>query len=96
MSPETQKFVVYMGITVSSLIALGVICAVIILPFVDNTPIPAALENWGGLIIGFYFGSFMTLIKDWSGVQAGSAGAPVEKGSTKLGAGSVEGRSGEQ
>ena len=34
--------------------------------FRSGFTIPDVLQNWGGLIIGFYFGSFITLLKDWS------------------------------
>jgi hypothetical protein len=30
--------------------------------------IPDALVNWGGIILGFYFGQFVNLVKDYSGV----------------------------
>jgi len=34
--------------------------------FRQGYTIPETLQNWGGLIIGFYFGSFVSLLKDWS------------------------------
>ena len=34
--------------------------------FKSGFDIPVTLQNWGGLIIGFYFGSFVSLLKDWS------------------------------
>ncbi len=63
----TKRFVVYAAVTVSSIIALLVICVVALIPlFWPEYEIPTTLQNWGGLIIGFYFGSFITLLKDWS------------------------------
>lgn len=55
----------YIGVStlISSLIAFTIIFAAIVLPFVykDVTP-PKFIETWGGVIVGFYFGSFMTLL----------------------------------
>ena len=31
-------------------------------------PIPAELSNWGGIILGYYFGQFVNLIKDYMGI----------------------------
>jgi hypothetical protein len=63
----TKRFVVITSVSVSSIIALTVIVVVAVFTFVKPTSeIPKVLENWGGLIIGFYFGSFITLLKDWS------------------------------
>lgn len=69
MSESTQNFVIYMSVSVSSLISLIVICSVVLIPFKSGASIPDVLENWGGLIIGFYFGSFVGLLKDWSGLK---------------------------
>lgn len=71
MDETSRKFVIVVSVTVSSLIALLVISAVVLLPFYTNVETPATLENWGGLIIGFYFGSFIGLIKDWSAKKEG-------------------------
>lgn len=67
LDQTTKRFVVYVSVTVSSLIALVVIFTVALMPlFLQGMEIPTTLQNWGGLIIGFYFGSFVTLLKDWS------------------------------
>lgn len=64
---KTKRFVVYAAVIVSSIIALLVICVVALIPlFWPEYKIPETLQNWGGLIIGFYFGSFISLLKDWS------------------------------
>ena len=58
---------IYVTVIVASIIALSVILVVAVLPlFWPTAKVPDALTNWGGLIIGFYFGSFVTLLKDWS------------------------------
>lgn len=63
----TKKFVIYVSVIVASLIALCVIFVVALMPiFMTGFSIPDTLKNWGGLIIGFYFGSFISLLKDWS------------------------------
>ncbi|MFQ6552341.1 hypothetical protein AAD018_008350 [Aestuariibius insulae] len=67
LDQATKRFVVYAAVIVSSLIALCVIFVVALMPiFKSGFSIPDVLQNWGGLIIGFYFGSFITLLKDWS------------------------------
>ncbi len=63
----TKRFVVYVTVIVASIIALAVIAVVAMLPLINPSyKVPETLANWGGLIIGFYFGSFITLLKDWS------------------------------
>lgn len=62
-----RSFVIIIVIIVSSIIALSVIAAAIYVPIFSTDETPAALENWGGLIIGFYFGTFVGLLRDWIG-----------------------------
>lgn len=67
LDQKTKRFVVYVTVIVSSLIALIIIATVAFMPvFRQGYDIPETLQNWGGLIIGFYFGSFLSLLKDWS------------------------------
>ena len=40
------------------------------------TDTPSILENWGGIILGFYFGTFVGLLKEWL------VGPGKEKGET--------------
>ncbi|QDG79118.1 hypothetical protein [Labrenzia sp. PHM005] len=63
---------VYLGFVISGLIAVVVIGGVIYLSLFGPTDtdgnrleIPSVLENWGGIIVGFYFGTFVSLIKDY-------------------------------
>jgi hypothetical protein len=54
---------VIVGTIVFALIALMVIVVSTLLPLISpDVPIPKALENWGGLIIGFFCGSFASLV----------------------------------
>lgn len=59
------RWVVLIVVSVSSLIALATIGAAILHPYYSTTQTPSILENWGGLIIGFYFGTFATMLKEW-------------------------------
>lgn len=52
---------------ISGLIALIVIISVVILALLDK-PIPPELSNWGGIILGFYFGQFISLVRDYLGI----------------------------
>ncbi|QBF32203.1 hypothetical protein [Thalassococcus sp. S3] len=66
-----KRFVVVTVMIVSSLIALGIIFVTAFLPvFLQSNP-PEALVNWGGIIIGFYFGTFAGLLKDWLSDEKG-------------------------
>lgn len=66
-----KRFFVVSTVIVSSIIALTIIGATLVHPYFNPTNTPKLLENWGGLIIGFYFGTFITIMKDWmSGKQS--------------------------
>ena len=62
---------VYIGFLISGAIALLVIGGVISIALYNasnpqkSVEIPEVLSNWGGVIVGFYFGAFVTLIKDY-------------------------------
>ncbi|SIT14639.1 hypothetical protein SAMN05421759_1216 [Roseivivax lentus] len=67
LDQSSKRFVVFCAVSVSSIIALAVIGVVALMPLLaPGYEVPETLANWGGLIIGFYFGSFITLLKDWS------------------------------
>lgn len=62
--------VVIIGSVVSGLIALVIICTTAYLSvnplFIEGEiKIPEILGNWGGIILGFYFGTLFSLVKDW-------------------------------
>lgn len=52
---------------ISGLIAVTVIVSVVVIALLAQ-PIPPELSNWGGMILGFYFGQFVTLLKDYMGI----------------------------
>jgi uncharacterized RDD family membrane protein YckC len=59
---------------IAGAISLIVVISVVVLALFGNT-IPDVLSNWGGIILGFYFGQFINLVKDYMGViQTSSAG----------------------
>ena len=65
---------VYIGFLISGAIALLVIGGVIAISLFSafsgvKIPVPEVLANWGGVIVGFYFGAFVTLIKDYMKAQ---------------------------
>lgn len=62
---KTKRIVVLIIVCVSSAIALATIAAAIVHPYLSTLETPSILENWGGLIIGFYFGTFVSLLKEW-------------------------------
>jgi len=57
----------------SAFLALLVIGMPILAPlFFPTYQVPEEIRNWGGLIIGFYFGSFSTLIGELAKQRSGS------------------------
>lgn len=64
------RCVALVTISIASLISLLIIGAAILHPYIDaysNTP--PILEKWGGLVIGFYFGTLAGLLKDWTSAR---------------------------
>jgi hypothetical protein len=47
----------------SGVIAIVIIASIVLLSF-QNKPIPQVLSNYGGVIIGFFFGQFASFVKD--------------------------------
>lgn len=59
------NFVIIVGTVVSALLALTIIISAAVYSlFLPEGETPKFLNDWGGLVIGFYFGSFISLIKD--------------------------------
>jgi hypothetical protein len=55
-------FVSVIGTILAGLIALAVIVGVIFLSARDGN-VPDVLKNWGGIIIGFFFGQFFSFVQ---------------------------------
>ena len=66
---RTMQTMINIGMVTSAVIALGIIATVIVLS-VKGQEIPDELSNWGGVILGFYFGTLFGLAKDW--IQPGA------------------------
>ena len=64
-SERLRNLILLVIVVVASLIAIATIAAALIHPYISPRATPDILENWGGLIIGFYFGSFASILKDW-------------------------------
>lgn len=59
---------------VAGLISVVVIVSVVVLAL-SSKAIPPELTNWGGIILGFYFGQYLSLVRDYMGViQGGGSG----------------------
>ena len=59
------RIIVYAGTAIWGLIALSIIftaCYLTIFRAEGRTP--KIISDWGGIIVGFYFGSFVALAKD--------------------------------
>ena len=52
---------------IAGAISLIVVISVVLLALYGQ-PIPDVLSNWGGIILGFYFGQFINMVKDYMGV----------------------------
>lgn len=60
---KSVNFILIFGSVISGILALVIICVPIVAPlFLSSYAIPETIENWGGVIIGFYFGSFITQV----------------------------------
>jgi hypothetical protein len=60
---------IIMGNVISGAIGLIIILSVVIISMLSEgggAAVPKVLENWGGIVIGFYFGTFMGLVKDYA------------------------------
>jgi hypothetical protein len=73
MDVEQERLIfriVYLGFVISGVISLLVVGGVIGLAlFRPADKIPDVLQNWGGVIVGFYFGTFVSLIKDYMKIK---------------------------
>lgn len=80
MSDATRGWLALIIIIVSGVLAFSVIVLPLILPiFIPSASayqVPDSVREWGGIIIGFYFGSSINLIKDLIGFAKQPAEAP--------------------
>jgi hypothetical protein len=53
---------------IAGTISLVVVVSVVIIA-ISGHIVPEVLSNWGGIILGFYFGQFITLMKDYMGIM---------------------------
>jgi hypothetical protein len=58
---------------IAGIISIIVVVSVVVIAVVQiifglDSKIPDVLSNWGGIILGFYFGQFINLVKDYMGV----------------------------
>jgi hypothetical protein len=54
---------------ISIIVVLSVVVIAVAAPvFGLEAKVPEVLVNWGGIILGFYFGQFISLVKDYMGV----------------------------
>lgn len=68
---QAIKLYVIIASFVSSAIAIAIIGFALYYPFVKDNPelIPEFVQSWGGVIVGFYFGSFLTLLTKFVEVE---------------------------
>jgi hypothetical protein len=52
---------------IAGIISILVVGSVVFLAWAQKI-IPPELANWGGIILGFYFGQFVSLVKDYMGI----------------------------
>lgn len=65
---------------IAGLIAITVVVSVVAFSLFGNAEAPEVLTNWGGIILGFYFGQFVNLVRDYMGVvQASTSTAPLSQ-----------------
>lgn len=60
-SKRLMRFAFTFSVVVSGILALVVICVPVILSMInpDFNSIPPTIKDWGGIILGYYFGSMV-------------------------------------
>lgn len=70
---------------IAGLIAILIVVSVVVIAL-RSEPVPSELSNWGGIILGFYFGQFINLVKDYMGiVQAVDAQTKISGSTSQTG-----------
>jgi hypothetical protein len=67
LSARPIGFMINMITGIAGVISLGVVFGAVGIAATGGT-VPEVLSNWGGIILGFYFGQFVNLAKDYMGV----------------------------
>ncbi|SED49020.1 hypothetical protein SAMN05519104_3656 [Rhizobiales bacterium GAS188] len=67
LSAKSIGFMINAISMIAGLISIVVVGSVVVLAW-SGKVIPEVLANWGGIILGFYFGQFINLVKDYMGV----------------------------
>ena len=63
VSERSISFVLYYGTIISGVLALVIVVVPIVAPiWVNEYNVPDTVENWGGVVLGFYFGSFISQV----------------------------------
>jgi hypothetical protein len=65
---ETIGRLIFTISLIAGVIALTVMISVVVIALFGRD-IPQVLQNWGGIILGFYFGQFIGLVKDYMEVM---------------------------
>ncbi len=65
-------WIVAMGTAIIGLMSLSIVGAVIYSSIMYGKP-PEILSNWGGLIIGFFIGTFFNFVRTALGVEVAEA-----------------------
>ncbi len=69
MTNETNRYITTRGIIVTGWVLLIVLCMLIVgstlYLMLTNKTVPTNLENWTSTVLGFLFGTFITLIKEF-------------------------------
>lgn len=65
MADRAAAFVIMFTTVVSGLMASIVICVPVVVSAFEPYTFPDAVKDWGGVIVGFYFGSFTTFMLEY-------------------------------
>lgn len=80
LDSSIRKYVM-LSTYISGFIAVGIIGTVLFKTLTTNGALvlPEVLTNWGGIIVGFYFGSFATLIGQLGSSQSQPGNDPEKR-----------------
>ena len=60
-SKRIMRFAFAFSVIVSGILAVVVVCIPVVASLIDPSfnSIPETIENWGGIVLGYYFGSMI-------------------------------------